>query len=494
MPVAVSSPISTPTAFQHLLFDLPAPCPAAEPASLAHIRRPAPVSAREIGFGVLSYYCGPELIDRILAECGRTEQRCRLLPARLMVYAILLMCLKPTSSYQKLMYQLAEAAPVAQAWSVPNRSAFAHARRRLGGEVMERLFRTQAQPLGEAGTPGCWWRGRRLMAIDGTTLELADQPELWAQFGGQTQEQGRRVGAPQLRAVSLTECGTRAIVDIESGAYAGSDEHTLAERLARSILPGMLALADRNFLSRRLWRRYLKAGADLLWRVKSTVATRPLQHLADGSYLALLGSGKQAITVRVVEYAIAGSNEVYRLVTNLLDPTMAPAPELAALYAERWEVEIGYREIKTFQYASRPLRSLTPDGVRQEFWASLIVYNLSRRLVYLAARATPERDPDRISFSLAQDLIRISAGQPTGLKVARLAAATRHAVCVLSQDKELVTRRERACPRVVRFRQPSFHSRARLRAPASTPRPRRPQIFTLEPTGADSAQPTDALI
>src|SRR6266566_3000595 len=163
MPVAISSPISSPSAFQHLLFDLP---------------------------------------DRVLAQHGRIEQRCRLLPARLVVNAILLMCLKPTVSYQKLMYQLDGAVPASQSWTAPSRSAFAQARQRLGWEVMESLFRAQAMPLAGPAMGCCFWRGRRVMALDGTTLELADLPELWEVFGGQT-EKGKPTGAPLLRAVSL---------------------------------------------------------------------------------------------------------------------------------------------------------------------------------------------------------------------------------------------------------------------------------------------------
>jgi hypothetical protein len=479
MPVAISSPIPTSTTIQDAPVEPPLRPPSAE-AKTAPFRQPIARSPREIGFGILSHLCRPELVDCILAECGRSEQRLRLLPARLMVYAIILMCLKPTVSYQKLMYQLALAVPASYVWSVPNRSAFAQARKRLGWQVMERLFRSGAQLLAKTDSPGCWWRQRRVMAIDGTTIELANKPVLWKEFGGQTQEQGRQVGAPQLRVLSLIECGTRAIVDIEFGPYA-EDEHSLAQALARSASSGMLTLADRNFLSVRLWQRYLEAGSDLLWRVKSSVAVRVLQHLDDGSYLARLGSGEDAVTVRVIEYAILGSDEIYRLVTNLLDPLLAPALELAHLYTERWEQEIVFRELKVFQCASRPLRSLTPNGVRQEFWAHMLAYNLSRRLVYQAALASPKRDPDRICFSLAQDLIRISAQRPSGLKQARLAAATRDAVRILSQKKELISRRNRACPRVVRFRQPRFPSRANLLEPASSHRLRRPPIFTLQP-------------
>ena len=475
MPVAISSPISSPPAFQHLLFDLPEP----KPPSVIQIRPQTPASPRDLGFGILSHYCGPELIDRVLAQHGCAEQRCRLLPARLVVNAILLMCLKPTVSYQKLMYQLDGAVPASQSWTAPSRSAFAQARQRLGWEVMESLFRAQAMPLAGPAMGCCFWRGRRVMALDGTTFELADLPELWKVFGGQT-EKGKRTGAPLLRAVSLSECGTRALVDAEQAPYA-SGEQALAEHLARSIEPGMLVLADRNFLSLRLFKLYVKAGADLVWRIKSSVATRDREDLPDASYLATIGRGKKAIRVRVIEYALEGSEEIYRLVTNMLDPDQAPAAELARLYAERWEVEIGYREIKTCQCAGRALRSGTPDGVRQEFWANLAAFNISRRLVCQAAMQTADRDPDRISFSLAQDQIRGSASQPTGLKVSRLSATVRDAVAVLAQPRELLTRRDRACPRVVRHRGRRFPSRAVYQGPRSTHQPRRPEVFPLEP-------------
>jgi hypothetical protein len=416
----------------------------------------------------------------VLAEHGRTESRCRLLPARLVVYATLLMCLKPTVSYQKLMYQIAAAVPLTQAWPAPNRSAFAQARQRLGWEAMESLFRAQAMPLATPEAACCFWRERRVMAIDGTTIELANRPILWEEFGGQIAK-GQRIGAPLSRVVTLTECGTRAVVDAEIASYATS-ENTLAEHLARSLAPGQLALADRNFLSVRLWKRCLGAGADLLWRVKGTVAVRDRQELGDGSYLAMIDKGKKATQVRVIEYALEGADEVYRLVTNLLDPNMAPAHELARLYAERWEVEIGYREVKATQCAGKPLRSLTPDGARQEVWANFVAYNISRRLVYDAAMRIPDRDPDHISFSLAQDLARLSANRPTGLKATRLAASVRDAIHTLTQPRVLVTRHDRSCPRIARHRRSKFPSRALHQGPLSTHRSRKPQIFTLGPS------------
>jgi hypothetical protein len=477
MPADVSSRIPPPPWFQHLLpIDLPPAKVDVVSAEQPAPTQPAIPSPREFGFGALSAICNAELVDRVLGECGRLERRCRLLPARLMVYALLLMCLHPALGYQKLMHHLAEAAPVPGRWPVPNKSSFIRARARLGKEVMERLFRALAGPLADGRAEGCWWRDRRVMAIDGSTGELANSPELEAAFGGPTAKKGQRTGPPQARVVGLVECGTRALVDIAIGRF-GDGESRLAALLVRSIRPGMLLLADRNFPSVRLWRLFTGAGADLLWRAKDPVANRVVRRIDDGSYLAKFGDGKQALTVRVIEYTLPGSTTIYRLLTSLLDPVMAPADELAALYAERWEIEVCYGELKIVQWALRALRSLSPDGVHQEFWAHCVLYQVSRRLAYQAAMETPDRDCDRISFSAVQDALRRSARLATGLTVRRVTAALRAAVRELTVARALLTRRDRVCPRVTRHKQPRHPSRARYTGPAATSQPRRPEII-----------------
>ena len=473
----VSSRIAPPSWFQHLLpIELPPEVDVVSPGEPPAPAKPPALSPREFGFGALSAICPPELVDRVLSECGRVERRCRLLPARLMVYALLLMCLYPALGYQRLMYHLAEAAPVPSRWPVPNKSSFIRARARLGTEVMERLFRALAGPLADERAQGCWWQGRRVMAIDGSTGELADSPELEAVFGGPTAKKGKRTGPPQARVVGLVECGTRALVDATIGRFCDG-ESRLAALLVRSVTPGMLLLADRNFPSVRLWRLFTKAGADLLWRAKEPVANRVVGRLDDGSYLAKFGDGKQALTVRVIEYTLPGSTTIYRLLTSLLDPVMAPAHELAALYAERWEIEICYGELKVVQWALRALRSLTPDGVHQEFWAHCTLYQVSRRLAYQAAMQTPDRDCDCISFSAIQDVLRRGARLATGLTVRRITAALRAAICELTPARALLKRRDRVCPRVTRHKQPRHPSRARYTGPATTVQPRRPEII-----------------
>lgn len=472
----VSSHIA-PSWFQHLL---PMELPPAQAEAVAPEARPptnaATGSPREFGFGVLSAICSPELIDRVLSEGSQQEQRCRLLPARLTVYALLLMCLQPRLGYQKLMHHLAEAGPVCGFWPIPNKSSFARARVRLGWQVTEKLFRALARPLADQQAQGCFWRGQRVMAIDGSTIELADSPGLEAAFGGPTSKQGQRSGSPQARVVGLVECGTRALVDAAIGRYRDA-ESQLVTQLLRSIVPGMLLLADRNFPSIRLWKLFTKAGADLVWRAKGPIAKQVIRQLPDGSYLAKFGNRKQALTVRVIEYTLPGSMTIYRLLTNLLDPTMAPAQELARLYAERWEIELCYGEFKAVQCALRPLRSKTAEGVYQEFWAHCLLYQVSRQLAYQAAMETADRDCDRISFSAVQDALRRSARLATGLTLRRLSAAIRQALSELTRVRALLTRRDRVCPRVTRHKQPRYPSRARYAGPTATIQPRRPEAL-----------------
>jgi hypothetical protein len=430
------------------------------------------VDPREFSLGLLTALCPPVLVDRLLAEHGRQERRCRLLPARLMVYALLLMCLGAELSYAKLVNHLGLLSGAGRKLPVPDKSAFARARQRLGWEVMEGLFRALAQPWGDVGRDQwCAWRGRRVVALDGTTLELTRNQELERAFGGQREPAwrgGGRIGPPRVRLLTLLECGTRALLDVAFGPY-DQGENSLARQLHALDL-GMLVLADRGFPSKPLWEAYLAAGADLLWRVKSNIARRRIGTLEDGSYLVRFGKGTPR-TVRVIEYQLQGSREVYRLLTNLLDPGSASALELARLYAERWESETLVREIKIGQCAAGALRSQTELGVHQELWSTCLLHVLNRKLAFQAAARVPDRDPDRISFSLTQDAIRRSVGRVLVISRRALQRALQTALSELSADRNRVFRRPRSCPRIRYQERPRYSNRALHPSPRSAPKP-----------------------
>jgi hypothetical protein len=367
-----------------------------------------------ISIGVLTRVFPPELVDRVVAEAGRTEVRHRLLPARVVVYYVLGLALFSHASYEEVMRELVEglswASGWAQSWSVPTKAALFKARARLGPEPLKTLFGEVAAPLAVPGTRGAWYRGWRVMSIDGTCLDVADTPANEAAFGRPGSGRGEGAGAfPQVRLAGLAECGTHALTAASMGACA-TGETTLARDLLGSLSRGMLVLADRNFYSFELWNEARATGAELLWRTKAGHVLPAHERLADGSYLARLRRcsnyhmRRTGVVVRVIDYGLDDpgrpqAGDRYRLLTTILDPAAAPAAELAALYPQRWEFETALAELKTHQRGPRAvLRSKMPDGVRQEIYGYLCVHYAIRWLMHTVALQA-DTDPDRLSFT-----------------------------------------------------------------------------------------------
>ncbi len=384
-----------------------------------------------ISIGVLTRVFPPEVVDRVIAETGKTEKRQRLLPARVVVYYVLGLALFSHCAYEEVMRMLVEGLSWSEGWAapwnVPTNAALFKARQRLGPEPLEALYRNCAVPLATEQTRGAFYRGLRLMSIDGTCLDVADTTANAQRYGRPGSKRPDGVGAfPQIRVLGLAECGTHAIVDATIGRYADAEQH-LAQRLVPSFVPGMLVLADRGFLGYELWSAAAKSGADLLWRTKSNHVLPVEQRLADGSFLSHFYPSQKdrrhqsgGVAVRVVEYALDAApatddeETTYRLLTTVLDPDRAPAGELAALYAERWEFEIALDELKTHQRSPRVvLRSKMPDGVAQEAYGYLCVHYAVRWLMHTVA-AEARADPDRLSFTRTLRVARRSAASHPG--------------------------------------------------------------------------------
>jgi hypothetical protein len=356
-----------------------------------------------VALGVLTYTFPPELVDAVIRQAGRESQRNRLLPARLVVYYVLAMALFSSAGYEEVMRSLVEglswASGWATSWAVPTKGAIFRARTKLGPEPLELLFEQAGKPMAGPQAPGAFYRGWRLMSVDGTTLDVAGTPENEAELGRPGTGRGEGVGAfPQLRLAGVAECGTHAVVGAAMGPCS-TGETTLARGLLRSLSGGMLLLADRNFYSFNLWAEAAATGADLLWRTKSDHVLPVDRRLADGSYLSHLHEvvnykrRPTEVVVRVVEYGLDGPGRkeaegtTYRLLTTVLDPAAAPAGELAALYPERWELETMLDELKAHQRGPRVvLRSKTPEGVRQEAWGHLCTHYALRALVHQGCR------------------------------------------------------------------------------------------------------------
>lgn len=424
-----------------------------------------------VAIGVLTATFPPELVDEVLEATGRMQQRSRLLPARLVTYYVLALALFSSLGYEEVMRSLVEGlaweSGWRQTWRVPSQPALTQARNRLGEAPLAELFARACVPLASPDTPGSFWRGLRLVAMDGTTLDVADTPANDEAFGRPSSGRGTGRGAyPKLRLVALAECGTHAMFAAAMGPYA-SAESTLAKQLVGALTPGMLVLADRYFLSHPLFSAFAASGAQLCWRAKSNAVLPVLQRHPDGSYASELvasddkSARKRVLAVRVVEYAVddpgrpQAEDTRYRLVTTLLDPAEAPAAELAALYGERWEIESALDELKTHQRGPGVvLRSKSPEGVRQEAWAYLLTHYAIRALVGTAAHHRGV-DPDRISFSATLAAARRSVRAGLGSASATLAVALGAAVGEITRALVRV-RRLRAAPRVVKRKMSNY--------------------------------------
>jgi hypothetical protein len=368
-----------------------------------------------ISLGVIARAVPPDRVRRVLAETGKASERERDLPV--MVYYVVALALYMGASTREVLRCLLEGLRWlrgAEAVKVAGKSGISQARSRLGEAPLRRLHDEVVRPIATRATKGAWYRRWRLVSLDGSCLDVADTEANRAAFGVPGSSRGE-TAFPQLRLAALVENGTHVLFGTRLGCYAAG-ETTLARAALAALRPGMLCLADRQFFGHALWQAAADTGADLLWRVKHNLRLPREAVLADGSYLTTVYPSDKdrrhrrgGIRARVVEYRLEGITDaepLYRVVTTVLDPRRAPAAELAALYHERWEIEVALAELKAGLRGARVvLRSKTPELVRQEVWGLLLAHFAVRGLMHEAALRADE-DPDRLSFSHAVRVVR----------------------------------------------------------------------------------------
>lgn len=371
-----------------------------------------------VSLGVITRTFPLKRVRSVLAATGKASLRERDLPAHVVVYYAIALALYMHSSYREVLRCLLEGVqwlmdPSATI-KVAGNSGISQARTRLGWEPLRQLHDEVVKPIAVAASKGAWYRTWRLVSLDGSTLDVADEKANEEAFGRPGASRGSSA-YPQLRFVCLVENGTHVLFGTRMGAY-GIHENTLAKPVLGALHRGMLCLADRGFFGFQMWQQGLATGAQLLWRVKKNLRLPCEKRLADGSYLSRVYPSEKdrrhpshGVTVRVIEYCldgVPGAEPIYRLVTSILDPQQAPAQELAALYHERWEIETALDELKThLRGAKIVLRSKTPDLVRQEFYGLLMAHFAVRALMHEAALQAGE-DPDRLSFLHAVRVVR----------------------------------------------------------------------------------------
>lgn len=391
------------------------------------------VVAERIGIGVLTRTVPRELVDEVVLAFGRREQRLRKLPARMVVYFVMALTLFHGESYEEVMRKLVQGLVwlgIWRAeWSIPTPGALTQARQRLGAQVMRDLFARVAVPCALRSTRGAWLGRWRLMALDGFDVEVVDSPANGDRFGYSGKKKNEKGVFPKALVVGLAECGTHAVVAAEIGAQADTEVVLASRLLATGAIGGdMLVIADRGMYSHENLKRIKEDGADALFRAKATSDLPVLEWLPDGSYLSYsadprrkmaryegLRKGRIQITelpgfhVRVLDYQVLGrgeEEELFTLVTTILDPDEAPAMELAAAYHERWEIELVFDEVKTHQKGPGALlRSKSPELAEQELWGFLLSHYAVRKLMAEAADQA-DIDPDRLSFVRSLRVVR----------------------------------------------------------------------------------------
>jgi hypothetical protein len=371
-----------------------------------------------ISLGVVAKTFPLDQIHAALAATKRESARQRDLPGHVTVYYVIALALYMQSSYREVLRCLLEgiqwlAGPSASI-HVAGNSGISQARTRLGWEPLRHLHDAVVKPIATAATKGAWYRSWRLVSMDGSTLDIADEKGNDEAFGRPGASRGKSA-YPQIRFVSLVENGTHVLFGSRMADYATS-EIALAKTILPSLSKGMLCLADRGFFGFEMWKQAAATGADLLWRVRKNILLPCEKRLPDGSYLSRIYPSPQnhrrqrnGVVVRVIEYrleGVEGAEPLYRLATTILDHERAPATDLAALYHDRWEIETAFDELKTHLRGARiVLRSKTPDLVRQEFYGLLMAHFAIRGLMHEAALEHGE-DPDRLSFLHAVRVVR----------------------------------------------------------------------------------------
>ena len=297
----------------------------------------------------------------------------------------------------------------------PNRSSLCKARQRLGVAPLRLLYERLARPLATPDTPGAFYKGLRMVAVDGSVYNVPDSKANADAFG--YPKGGRGAGAfPQIRKASLVEIGTHAELALVVKGIKEKEcgEQSMVPGLFRHLRANMLLMWDRGFFSYKLWHQLILRGCQVLARVKVGLTLRPIEELADRSYPAkvypccsMRNRDEGGIVVRVIRYTHddpkrVGCGQPHVLLTTLFDAKVYPAHELIGSYHERWEIELVLSEQKTHQNpwrVTKPanLRSETPLGVLQEMYSLSIGHYVTRALMACAAE-TKGLDPDRLSF------------------------------------------------------------------------------------------------
>jgi hypothetical protein len=358
----------------------------------------------------------PEWVESALQATGTATVRKRRLPAEQVLWLVLGMALFRDLSIADVARELELALPVkGKRGVVP--SALSQGRQRLGPDPLRWLFERCAQAWAVSSAASYAWRGLAVYGLDGTTVRIPDSLENRATFGDQGAGAGRgNSGYPLVRLVTLMALRSHLLLAARFGAYR-TDERAYAKELWPLLPEGSLCIVDRNFLAAGVLIPLAAKPGNRHWltRARKTTHWKKLKTLGRGDELVEIEVSDKARTkdrelprtwiVRAIRYRRRGFSE-QTLLTSLLDVKRYPAKEVIELYHERWELELGFDEVKTEMLErEESIRSKRPPGVVQELWGLLLAYNLVRLEMQEVARDA-KLPPTRVSFVAGLRFIR----------------------------------------------------------------------------------------
>lgn len=422
-------------------------------------------------FADIRRHLDPAWIEQALEATGTATLRKRRLPAEQVVWLVIGMAMYRDRPIYELVERLDLVLPGGHATMAP--SAVVEARARLGADPMEWLFERSARKWAHESARRHAWRGLSLYGVDGSTLRVADSDENRAHFGGPSGARGES-GYPLVRVATLMALRSHLMASVAFGPYDDS-EIVLASSLWREVPDDSLMMVDRGFLAAGILLPLNRDGKNRQWltRAKSTTRWRVLKSLGKNDDLVEFDVSSQAraydpslpktFTARVIKYEKKGFRAA-TLVTSMLDHEAFPAQEIVGLYHERWELELGYDEIKTEMLErEETIRCKSVAAVEQELWGIFLAYNLVR----LEMERTADQlsvEPVRISFAGALRLICdewwwASSSSPGAIPKNLARLSSRIARLVLPPRRS-----ERRYPRAVKIKMTKYARKRPVRA------------------------------
>jgi len=410
----------------------------------------------------------PEWLLQALEATGTATVRKRRLPAEQVVWLVIGMALMRDRSIHDVVAKLDLALPGRSPTVAP--SVVAEARARLGAEPLEWLFTICAEHWAHSSASAHRWRGLAVYGADGTTLRVPDSPENAEHFGYSKSVRGTS-GYPMVRAVGLMALRSHLLASVAFGPYE-TGEISYAADLWSSVPDDSLTILDKGFFSAAILIPLARDGNNRHWltRAKKNLRSRRVRRLGRNDQIVEMDVSSQARAkdatlprtwlARAITYQRKGFRS-QTLLTSLLDAELYPAAEIAALYHERWELELGYDEIKTeLLDREETIRSKSPAAVRQELWGIFLAYNLVRlEMERVADEAGVE--PTRISFVAA---LRLVCDEWLWCSIASPGAIPRHLRNLRGSLKQFILpprRSERRYPRAVKIKMSNYARKRR---------------------------------